>query len=128
MRNTIKLLFILLSITAFSQQASKIKKDIEIASKFAEKSNVYLEIAKIFYRINNLQQTKFFLDKSKTAAKSKDQEFWIVRELINIAEFENSIQESNASNKTLMDAKEYVLKNLDERIFIELIIFSCIFC
>ena len=29
MRNTIKLLFILLSITAFSQQASKIKKDIE---------------------------------------------------------------------------------------------------
>ena len=99
----------------------KVKKDIEIASKFAEKSNVYLEIAKIFYRINNLQQTKFFLDKSKTAAKSKDQEFWIVRELINIAEFENSIQESSASNKTLMDAKEYVLKNLDERIFIEII-------
>ena len=99
----------------------KVKKDIEIASKFAEKSNVYLEIAKIFYRINNLQQIKFFLDKSKTAAKSKDQEFWIVRELINIAEFENSIQESSASNKTLMDAKEYVLKNLDERIFIEII-------
>ena len=99
----------------------KVKKDIKIASKFAEKSNVYLEIAKLSHKINNLEQTKLFLEKSKTAAESKDQVFWIVRELINIAEFENSIQENNASNKTLMDAKEYVLKNLDERIFIEII-------
>ena len=99
----------------------KVKEDLKKASKLSEKSNTYLDIAKIFYKINDNKEFNAMLNKAKTAAKSKDQEFWIVRELINIAIFEKSIELNNESNKTLMDAKQYVLKNLDQRIFIELI-------
>ena len=99
----------------------KVKEDLKKASKLSEKSNTYLDIAKIFYKINDNKEFNAMLNKAKIAAKSKDQEFWIVRELINIAIFEKSIELNNESNKTLMDAKQYVLKNLDQRIFIELI-------
>ena len=104
-----------------NKNIDKVKVDIKKSSKFAEKSNTYLDIAKISYKIDDVDQCKLFLNKAKVAAKSKDQEFWIVRELINIAIFENSIQLNEKSNETLMVAKKYVLKNLDERIFIELI-------
>jgi len=100
---------------------NKVKVDLKKSSKLAQKSNTYLEIAKISYKIDDIDQCKLFLNKAKIAAKSKDQEFWIIRELINIAIFENTIQLNEKSNETLMDAKKYVLKNLDERIFIELI-------
>ena len=103
------------------ENINKVKIDLKKSSKLAEKSNTYLEIAKISYKIDDIDQCKLFLNKAKIAAKSKDQEFWIIRELINIAIFENTIQLNEKSNETLMDAKKYVLKNLDERIFIELI-------
>ena len=103
------------------ENINKVKIDLKKSSKLAEKSNTYLEIAKISYKIDDIDQCKLFLNKAKIAAKSKDQEFWIIRELINIAIFENSIQLNKKSNETLMDAKKYVFKNLDERIFVELI-------
>ena len=99
----------------------KVKIDLIKSSKLAEKSNTYLNIAKISYKIDDITQCKEFLNKAKNAAKTKNQEFWIVRELINIAIFESSIQLNKKSNETLMDAKKYVLTNQDERIFIELI-------
>jgi len=104
------------------ENINKVQIDLIKSSKLAEKSNTYLEIAKISYKINDINQYKLFLNKAKLVTKSKDREFWIVRMLINIAMFENSIQLNEESNKTLLDAKKYVLlKNLDERIFIELI-------
>ena len=103
------------------ENINKVKIDLKKSSKLAKKSNTYLEIAKISYKIDDIDQCKLFLNKAKIAAKSKDREFWIIRELINIAIFENSIQLNKKSNETLMDAKKYVLKNLDERIFVELI-------
>ena len=108
-------------INLLLENINKVKIDLKKSSKLAEKSNTYLEIAKISYKIDDIDQCKLFLNKAKIAAKSKDQEFWIIRELINIAIFENSIQLNKKSNETLMDAKKYVLKNLDERIFVELI-------
>ena len=100
----------------------KVKIDLIKSSELAEKSNTYLEIAKILYKINDINQCKLFLNKAKHVAKTKDKEFWIVRSLINIAVFENSIGLIEESNTTLIDAKKYVLdKKLDERIFIELI-------
>jgi len=108
-------------INLLLENINKVKIDLKKSSKLAEKSNTYLEIAKISYKIDDIDQCKLFLNKAKIAAKSKDQEFWIIRELINIAIFENTIQLNEKSNETLMDAKKYVLKNLDERIFIELI-------
>ena len=59
----------------------------------------FSEIAKILYKIDDINQCKLFLNKAKLVTKSKDREFWTVRELINIAIFENSIginEESNA--------------------------------
>ena len=103
------------------ENINKVKIDLKKSSKLAKKSNTYLEIAKISYKIDDIDQCKLFLNKAKIAAKSKDREFWIIRELINIAIFENSIQLNKKSNETLMDAKKYVLKNLDERICVELI-------
>jgi len=100
----------------------KVKIDLIKSSKLAEKSNTYLNIAKISYKIDDITQCKEFLNKAKNAAKTKNQEFWIVRELINIAIFESSIQLNKKSNETLMDAKKYVLRNKDKRIFVELII------
>ena len=108
-------------INLLLENINKVKIDLKKSSKLAEKSNTYLEIAKISYKIDDIDQCKLFLNKAKIAAKSKDQEFWIIRELINIAIFENTIQLNEKSNETLMDAKKYVLKNLDKRIFIELI-------
>ncbi len=99
----------------------KVKEDLKKASEFSEKSNTYLDIAKILYKINDIKEFNVMLNKAKITAKSKDQEFWIVRELINIAIFEKSIELNNESIKTLMDAKKYLLKNLDQRIFSELI-------
>ena len=99
----------------------KVKIDLIKSSKLTVKSNTYLNIAKISYKIDDITQCKEFLNKAKNAAKTKNQEFWIVRELINIAIFESSIQLNKKSNETLMDAKKYVLRNQDERIFIELI-------
>ncbi len=99
----------------------KVKEDLKKASELSEKSNTYLDIAKILYKINDIKEFNVMLNKAKTYAKSKDQEFWIVRELINIAIFEKSIELNNESIKTLMDAKKYLLKNLDQRIFSELI-------
>ena len=46
---------------------------------------------KIYSKINDVDQLNYFLDKAKKTAKSKDQIFWIVRDLINISLFENSI-------------------------------------
>ena len=100
----------------------KVKVDLIKSSKLAEKSNTYLEIAKISYKVGDISQCKLFLNKAKFVTKTKDQDFWIVRSLINIATFENSIDLNEDSNTTLIDAKKYVLlKNLDERIYIELI-------
>ena len=99
----------------------KVKEDLKKASELSEKSNTYLDIAKILYKINDIKEFNVMLNKAKTYAKSKDQEFWIVRELINIAIFEKSIELNNESIKTLMDAKKYLLKKLDQRIFSELI-------
>ena len=100
----------------------KVKIDLIKSSKLAEKSSTYLEIAKILYKIDDINQCKLFLNKAKLVTKSKDREFWTVRELINIAIFENSIGINEESNATLIDAKKYaLLKNLDERIFVELI-------
>ena len=100
----------------------KVKIDLIKSSKLAEKSNTYLEIAKILYKIDDIAQCKLFLNKAKHVTKTKDKEFWIVRSLINIAVFENSIGLNEESNGTLMNAKKYVLdQKLDERIFIELI-------
>ena len=104
------------------ENINKVKIDLKKSSKLAKKSNTYLEIAKISYKIDDIDQCKLFLNKAKIAAKSKDREFWIIRELINIAIFENSIGTNEESNATLIDAKKYaLLKNLDERIFVELI-------
>ncbi len=103
------------------ENTDKVKIDLEKSSKLAEKSNTYLDIAKISYKINDIIQCKEFLNKAKNVAKIKDQEFWIVRELINIALFESSIQLNEISIETLMDAKKYVLRNKDERIFVDLI-------
>jgi len=101
---------------------NKVKTDLIKSSKLAEKSSTYLEIAKILYKIDDINQCKLFLNKAKLVAKSKDREFWTVRELINIAIFENSIGINEESNATLINAKKYaLLKNLDERIFVELI-------
>ena len=100
----------------------KVKIDLKKSSKLAEKSSTYLEIAKILYKIDDMSQCKLFLNKAKLVTKTNDREFWVVRSLINIAIFENSIDLNKESNATLIDAKKYVFeKNLDERIFIELI-------
>jgi len=87
----------------------KVKIDLIKSSKLAEKSSTYLEIAKILYKIDDINQCKLFLNKAKLVTKSKDREFWTVRELINIAIFENSIGINEESNATLIDAKKYAL-------------------
>ena len=100
----------------------KVKIDLQKSSKLAEKSSTYLEIAKILYKIGDIDKCKLFLNKAKLVTKEKDQEFWVVRSLISIAIFENSIDLNKESNATLIDAKKYMLqKKLDERIFIELV-------
>ena len=99
----------------------KVKEDLKKASKLSEKSNTYLDIAKILYKINDIKELNVILKKAKNAAKSKNQEFWIIRELINISLFEDSINKKEESYKTLLDAKNNIPKIPDERLVLELV-------
>ena len=99
----------------------KVKEDLKKASKLSEKSNTYLDIAKILYKINDIKKSNMMLKKAKNAAKSKNQEFWIIRDLINISLFEDSINKKEESYKTLLDAKNNIPKIPDERLILELV-------
>ena len=99
----------------------KVKEDLKKASKLSEKSNTYLDIAKILYKINDIKELNVMLKKAKNTAKSKNQEFWIIRELINISLFEDSINMKEESYKTLLDAKNNIPKIPDERLVLELV-------
>ena len=99
----------------------KVKEDLKKASKLSGKSNTYLDIAKILYKINDIKKSNMMLKKAKNAAKSKNQEFWIIRELINISLFEDSINMKEESYKTLLDAKNNIPKIPDERLVLELV-------
>ena len=99
----------------------KVKEDLKKASKLSEKSNTYLDIAKILYKINDIKKSNMMLKKAKNAAKSKNQEFWIIRDLINISLFEDSINKKEESYKTLLDAKNNIPKIPDERLVLELV-------
>ena len=99
----------------------KVKEDLKKASKLSGKSNTYLDIAKILYKINDIKELNVILKKAKNAAKSKNQEFWIIRELINISLFEDSINKKEESYKTLLDAKNNIPKIPDERLVLELV-------
>ena len=93
----------------------KAKKDIVNAEKLAEKSNTYLEISKLYFKSKNLDKTATFISEAKKAAKSKNQEFWIIRDLINISLFENLINFKEESYKTLLEAKKNIPSKPDER-------------
>ena len=99
----------------------KVKEDLKKASKLAENSNTYLGIAKILYKINDIKELNIILEKAKIATKSKDQEFWIIRELINISLFEDSINKNEESYKTLLNAKNNIPIIPDERLVLELV-------
>jgi tetratricopeptide (TPR) repeat protein len=99
----------------------KVKEDLKKASKLAENSNTYLGIAKILYKINDIKELNTILEKAKIATKSKDQEFWIIRELINISLFEDSINKNEESYKTLLNAKNSIPIIPDERLVLELV-------
>lgn len=100
---------------------NQVNNDIKKALGLANSSAAYLAISSIQYDMGDPEECKKTLLLAKKNAIQTNQEFWIVRELIKIAEFENSIKQENESNKTLMEAKKYVLKNSDDRIFVELI-------
>lgn len=102
-------------------EINKVKEDMKKIVKLAEKSNTYLDIAKIYSKINDVDQLNYFLDKAKKTAKSKDQIFWIVRDLINISLFENSINLSEQSYSTLIEAKQTLPDRPDERLVLELV-------
>ena len=99
----------------------KVKKDLKKASELAEKSNTYLGIAKILYKINNIKEVNIMLDKAKISARSKNQDFWVIRELINISLFEDSINKNEESYKTLLNAKNNISIIPDERLVLELV-------
>ena len=99
----------------------KAKKDIVNAEKLAEKSNSYLEISKLYFKSKNLDKTATFISEAKKAAKSKNQEFWIIRDLINISLFENLINFKEESYKTLLEAKKNIPSKPDERLVLELV-------
>ena len=99
----------------------KAKKDIVNAEKLAEKSNTYLEISKLYFKSKNLDKTATFISEAKKAAKSKNQEFWIIRDLINISLFENLINFKEESYKTLLEAKKNIPSKPDERVVLELV-------
>ena len=103
------------------KNSSKVKEDLIKASKLSEKSNTYLDIAKILYEANDIKELNEMLKKAKIAAKSKDQEFWIIRELINISLFEDLINKKEDSYKTLLDAKNNIPNIPDERLVLELV-------
>ena len=99
----------------------KVKKDLKKASELAEKSNTYLGIAKILYKINDIKEVNTMLDKAKISARSKNQDFWVIRELINISLFEDSINKNEESYKTLLNAKNNISTIPDERLVLELV-------
>ena len=99
----------------------KVKKDLKKASELAEKSNTYLGIAKILYKINDIKEVNTMLDKAKISARSKNQDFWVIRELINISLFEDSINKNEESYKTLLNAKNNISIIPDERLVLELV-------
>ena len=99
----------------------KAKKDIVNAEKLAEKSNTYLEISKLYFKSKNLDKTATFISEAKKAAKYKNQEFWIIRDLINISLFENLINFKEESYKTLLEAKKNIPSKPDERLVLELV-------
>ena len=99
----------------------KVKKDLKKASELAEKSNTYLGIAKILYKINDIKEVNIMLDKAKISARSKNQDFWVIRELINISLFEDSINKNEESYKTLLNAKNNISIIPDERLVLELV-------
>ena len=73
------------------------------------------------YKINDIKELNIILEKAKIATKSKDQEFWIIRELINISLFEDSINKNEESYKTLLNAKNSIPIIPDERLVLELV-------
>ena len=95
--------------------------DIEKALKLANSSASYLAIAEIQYNMNDLDLCKKTLLLAKKSAVLTKQEFWNVRELINISLFANSINLKEFSKNTLLEAENFVLINPDERIVLELI-------
>ena len=99
----------------------KVKKDLKKASELAEKSNTYLGIAKILYKISDIKEFNTMLDKAKISARSKNQDFWVIRELINISLFEDSINKNEESYKTLLNAKNNISIIPDERLVLELV-------
>ena len=97
------------------------KIDIEKASKLANSAAAYIAIANIQCKMNNLDDCKKTLLLAKEKAVLTKQEFWNVRELINIALFESSINLKESSEKTLLEAEKFVLTNPDGRIILELV-------
>jgi len=97
------------------------KNDIEKALKLANTAAAYIAIANVQCKMTNLDDCKKTLLLAKEKAVLTKQEFWNVRELINIALFESSINLKESSEKTLLEAEKFVLTNPDGRIILELI-------
>ena len=97
------------------------KNDIEKALKLANTAAAYIAIANVQCKITNLDDCKKTLLLAKEETVLTKQEFWNVRELINIALFESSINLKESSEKTLLEAEKFVLTNPDGRIILELI-------
>ena len=97
------------------------KNDIEKALKLANTAAAYIAIANVQCKITNLDDCKKTLLLAKEKTVLTKQEFWNVRELINIALFESSINLKESSEKTLLEAEKFVLTNPDGRIILELI-------
>ena len=97
------------------------KNDIEKALKLANGATAYIAIANVRCKMNNLDDCKKTLLLAKEKAVLTKQEFWNVRELINIALFESSINLKESSEKTLLEAEKFILANPDGRIILELV-------
>ena len=97
------------------------KNDIEKALKLANSTAAYIAIANVQCKMTNLDDCKKTLLLAKEKAVLTKQEFWNVRELINIALFESSINLKESSEKTLLEAEKFILTNPDGRIILELI-------
>ena len=97
------------------------KNDIEKALKLANTAAAYIAIANVQCKMTNLDDCKKTLLLAKEKAVLTKQEFWNVRELINIALFESSINLKESSEETLLEAEKFVLTNPDGRIILELI-------
>ena len=97
------------------------KNDIEKALKLANTAAAYIAIANVQCKMTNLDDCKKTLLLAKEKTVLTKQEFWNVRELINIALFESSINLKESSEKTLLEAEKFVLTNPDGRIILELI-------